>query len=127
MAQRLTDKWFQVYRLRLRLCRAISPFSEQHKMAKIAVLFVLVALVAICNGHRVARDTPSVETPNLGPAFQPFVDSVKQLFSEKNTEELKKTGQLISDRAQEFGADAAKLFNNWVDKLSKDIEQNKKQ
>ncbi|EDW19006.1 uncharacterized protein Dmoj_GI11772 [Drosophila mojavensis] len=96
-------------------------------MAKIAILFVLVALVAICNGHRVARDAPSVEAPSLGPALQPFVDSVKQLFNEKNTAELKKTGQLISDRAQEFGSDAAKLFSSWVDKLSKDIEENKKQ
>lgn len=42
-------------------------------------------------------------------------------------QELKKTGELISSRAQEFGADAVNLFNTWVNKLSKDIDENKKQ
>ncbi|XP_060656875.1 neuropeptide-like 2 [Drosophila sulfurigaster albostrigata] len=86
-------------------------------MAKIAVVFLLFAIVAVCNGARVPREEP--QPPQVGVDFKPVIEQFQKLASDKNVEGLKAEIAKVGENLQKSGSEAwAKLLA-----FGKDLEE----
>ncbi|KAM8708187.1 hypothetical protein ACLKA7_015198 [Drosophila subpalustris] len=92
-------------------------------MAKIAVVFLLVAVVAICNGARVARDTPA--KPEVDPLFQPVVDNLQKLFSQENIDKVRAETEALIKKGQETSENALDAIIEYGKKLQEDLKKKK--
>ncbi|XP_034482934.1 uncharacterized protein LOC117788313 [Drosophila innubila] len=95
-------------------------------MAKIAVVFLLVAIVAVCNGARVVREEPAKFDFGV---FQPIADGFAKVLSPENMAELKKNADELLSKAsaegQKLGDEALKKFTEAADKFKAEMNKAK--